>query len=99
MGGGNVTIMKIEVRLFATLRQHLPQASTGGKVALEIEDGLPVVGLIQKLGIDPTLAPLILVNGVDIERDQDRVLQDGDTVSMFPPLAGGSVSLPSPMPA
>lgn len=82
--------MKIEVKLFATLRQYLLPGSTGGKITLEVEEGLTVAGLIQKLGIAPELAQLVLVNGVDVGRDQDRILQDGDTVSIFPPVAGGS---------
>lgn len=81
--------MKIEVKLFATLRQHLPPGSAGGKTTIEVEDGFTVAGLIQKFGIDPALAQLVLVNGMDVGRDQDRVLQDGDTVSIFPPVAGG----------
>ncbi|MFN3476917.1 MAG: MoaD/ThiS family protein, partial [Candidatus Methylomirabilales bacterium] len=62
----------------------------GGKITLEVEEGLTVAGLIQKLRIAPELAQLVLVNGVDVGRDQDRVLQDGDTVGIFPPVAGGS---------
>jgi len=81
--------MKIEVRLFASLRRHLPPGSAGGRGSLEVEDRLTVESLIQKLQIPMELAQLVLVNGENIERDFTRPLQDGEVVSIFPPVAGG----------
>lgn len=81
--------MKIEVKLFASLRRHLPPGSEGGRRSLEVEDRLTVEGLIQKLEIPMELAQLVLVNGENIERNFKRPLQDGEVVSIFPPVAGG----------
>jgi len=83
--------MKIELRLFATLQQYLPPGTMGRKATIDVEDGLTVRALIQRLAIPPELAQMVLVNGQDVGRKQERVLQDGDTLSIFPPVAGGSV--------
>ncbi|MBI3987985.1 MAG: MoaD/ThiS family protein [candidate division NC10 bacterium] len=81
--------MKIELRLFATLRRYLPPGSERGKVLLDLQDGLTVEGLIERLGIPPELAELTVVNGRTLERDLKEKLRDGDVVSIFPPIAGG----------
>lgn len=81
--------MRIQVKLFATLRKHLPPGANGSMATLEVEEGLTVKGLITRLGIPMELAQLSLVNGENIEGDFDRKLQEGDTVSIFPPVAGG----------
>jgi molybdopterin converting factor small subunit len=82
--------MKIEIKLFATLRKHLPPNADGSSATIEVADGLTVGGLIEHLKIPKELAQLVLVNGVNIEGDYARTLEEGDTVSIFPPVAGGS---------
>ncbi|MBI3801968.1 MAG: MoaD/ThiS family protein [Deltaproteobacteria bacterium] len=44
--------------------------------------------LIQQLKIPLAMAQLVLVNG-EQTREFDRPLAEGDTVSIFPPVAGG----------
>lgn len=74
--------MEVEVRLFATLRAgrfrrrtiHVAAASTLGD-------------LLAHLGIRAEQAGMRLVNGLHSE--VDRVLQDGDVVSLFPAMGGG----------
>ncbi len=83
--------MEIEIKLFATLKKHLPPNADGSSATIEIEDGLTVGRLIEHLKIPKELAQLVLVNGVNIEGDYARKLEEGDTVSIFPPVAGGCV--------
>ena len=84
--------LEVEVRLFASLRDHVP-AEARGVVQLELEPGASVVDVIEHFGIEPRLAQMVLVNGVQISRRwEERValeLESGDTVSIFPPVAGG----------
>lgn len=82
--------MKIEIKLFATLKKLLPPHADGRTATLEIEDGLTVAGLLEQLQVPKELAQLVLVNGVSIEGKYSRTLQEGDTVSVFPPVAGGA---------
>jgi len=74
--------MEIEIRLFAGLREY---AHHGDKVDLEKDKG--VGDLIEKLGIPPEKVAIILVNGRHAREDQR--LHHGETVSLFPAIAGG----------
>jgi molybdopterin converting factor small subunit len=80
--------MKITLRLFANLRKKLPPDSPRGHCELELADGATVRDVLKQMGIPEESAQMILVNG---EQDSNlaRPLHDGDTVSIFPPLAGG----------
>ena len=80
--------MHIEVKLFANLRKHLPLGSSGSKAQLTLEEGATIAALIRHLSIPLELAQMVLVNG-EQTREFDRPLADGDTVSIFPPVAGG----------
>lgn len=81
--------MKIEIKLFANLKKLLPPHSEGRAATIEVEDGLTVAELIEQLQIPKEMAQLVLVNGVNIEGEYSRTLQEGDTLSVFPPVAGG----------
>lgn len=80
--------MLIEVKLFATLRKNLPPGSSGSKAQLTLEDGVTIQTLIDHLKIPIELAQMVLVNG-EQTREFGRPLAEGDTVSIFPPVAGG----------
>ncbi len=71
------------------MRKLLPSDSDGTKATIEVEDGLTVTELIEQLQIPKEMAQLVLVNGVNIEGEYSRTLQEGDTLSVFPPVAGG----------
>ncbi len=71
------------------MRKLLPSDSDGTKATIEVEDGLTVTELIEQLQIPKEMAQLVLVNGVNIEGEYSRILQEGDTVGVFPPVAGG----------
>ncbi len=71
------------------MRKLLPSDSDGTKATIEVEDGLTVAALVEQLQIPKEMAQLVLVNGVNIEGEYSRTLQEGDTLSVFPPVAGG----------
>jgi len=74
--------MKIEVRLFAGLRKYADRNDR-----IELEDGKKVNDLLERLGIPPSKVAIILVNGR--HAGQDQPLHAGETVSLFPAIAGG----------
>ncbi len=74
--------MKIEMRLFATLRE-----GRGKVIPMEVMAESRVLELIDALGIPHQDIAILLVNGRDATLE--RVLQDGDAVSVFPPVGGG----------
>jgi molybdopterin converting factor small subunit len=81
--------LRIEIKLFATLKKLLPPHAQGSTATIEVEDGLTVAALVEHLQIPKEMAQLVLVNGVNIEGEYSRTLQEGDTSSVFPPVAGG----------
>jgi molybdopterin converting factor small subunit len=80
--------VKVEVQLFATLATYLPPGATGDSVTLGIPDGTTVAEVIRSLLIPIHLECVTVVNGRDIPSEHQ--LTDGDVLSLFPPLAGGS---------
>lgn len=80
--------MNIELRLFASLRKKLPPGAPRGKCRLEVPEGATIGDVLTRMDIPRATAQMVLLNG-DHDRDFDRVLHDGDVLSIFPPVAGG----------
>lgn len=74
--------MKIEARLFATLRED-----RGKKVDLDLPAGSSPRDVLRALAIAEPDVAILLVNGRDA--DPLHALADGDVVSLFPPVGGG----------
>ncbi|MFP8874289.1 MAG: MoaD/ThiS family protein [Myxococcota bacterium] len=87
--------MQVQLRLFANLREILPgdPLEHRGRTSLEVPADMNVQQLLDQLEIEPRMAQMLLVNGIQVARkksDRTRVkLSAGDVVSIFPPLAGG----------
>jgi molybdopterin converting factor small subunit len=79
--------MRVTVKLFAYLKEHLPEGSEGNRCSREIEKGATVGDVLHGLEIPDTLSLLILRNASHAWRDD--VLEDGDVLAVFPPIAGG----------
>jgi len=79
--------MEIEVKLFATLRDYLPQGSSRFSCKMGINSHTRVQDVLSKLKIPEEMPKIILVNGVHGKNDQ--ILKNGDVLSVFPPVAGG----------
>jgi molybdopterin converting factor small subunit len=79
--------MNIQIKLFASLAKFLPEGAKGKQAALSVPENITIRGVLEKLGIPRKMAKLIMVNGV--HKTTDYVLQKGDLLSIFPPVAGG----------
>ncbi len=77
--------MRVQIRLFSNVRQYAPD--DGGSFQLELGVGATVHRLVEKLEIPSSVKLVILVNGY--HGNENTVLADGDTVILFPPMAGG----------
>ena len=74
--------MEVNVKLFATLREGRFKAHKA-----ELENNSRVMDIIKKYDLPLEEVEICLVNGRDA--DSDHVLNNGDTVSLFPPVGGG----------
>ena len=90
--GGAGARVKIEVRLFAGLRDRFPREQRG-RADLELPSGSTLTQLLDSLNIPPKQAQMVLLNGAQVPRSpgvrESRLLADGDVVAVFPPVAGG----------
>ena len=77
--------IRVSVRLFNRLQLLLPPEMEG-KTDWELPEGSRVKEIYGILGI--TRPYPIAVNGA-IERDLDRILEDGDQIFIFSPISGG----------
>lgn len=91
--------MRINVQLFSILRDCLPPGAERGNATVDLPDGAKLGDLVTHLGIDRRLGTeatevvtragwQVMVSG-KYEPDMERVLQDGEQVRIFPPVAGG----------
>ncbi|MHA1330631.1 MAG: MoaD/ThiS family protein [Candidatus Hodarchaeales archaeon] len=81
--------MKVEVRLFATLRKYgPPKLSIGESFNIDLEENASIKDLITHLGMEVEEAKIVMVNGIG-KSDYSYKLKSNDTVSIFPPVGGG----------
>jgi molybdopterin synthase sulfur carrier subunit len=74
--------MHLEIRLFASLQKFMLNVER-----VEPDDNCTVLELLEKIGIDSSEVAITLVNGRHAQLEQR--LHDGETVAIFPPIAGG----------
>jgi len=79
--------MKIQIALFATLSKYLPAGAQNRRAVIEVKDGATVRDVLNQLGVPPELPNILLVEGR--QSSETTVLTEGQTLSVFPPLAGG----------
>lgn len=79
--------MEIEIRLFATFRNYLPEGTNGFAFKKTLEKETTVGEAIKELNLPEDTPKIILIKGNHAK--EDYILHDGDVVSIFPPIAGG----------
>ena len=84
--------MEINLKLFMRFKRYLPEGSTDGKATITINEGSTFQDLLQKIGMPDAEDKIIVINGISHKQSAKvnaQVLQKGDTVAIFPPIAGG----------
>jgi molybdopterin synthase sulfur carrier subunit len=79
--------MKVEIKLFANLAKLLPPGSQKKQAIIVVKKGATVNELLDKLKIPSDMTNVVMVNGV--QRDKRAILNEGDVISVFPPIVGG----------
>lgn len=77
--------MTVQTKLFAGLREFLPAGSF--PYPADLVEGSTVADALRSLKIPLEKPTILLVNGR--HATLETVLSDGDTLSVFPPVAGG----------
>ena len=83
--------MKITFKLYATLGDYLPAGAFENAVAIEVPEGTSPNAIIDRYRVPRSLVHLVLINGVYCDREErERTrLREGDTLAIWPPVAGG----------
>lgn len=83
--GKRDAVLRVRVRLYATLRMYGPQQE--GPVSVELPAPATVGSALQALGIPEELPKVVLLNGRHASTAQP--LREGDELALFPPVEGG----------
>ena len=80
-------MISIEVALFATLRTYNPNGESSELFRMQMPKGTTIADLLKELQIPLGESKQAFVNN---RRQQwDYILQEGERVAIFPPIAGG----------
>lgn len=79
--------MQVKVQLFATLRDYSPDGAKSEPFNVDLKNGNTLRHLLDKLRLPEEVPKILLVNGKHCKEQEE--LHEGDTVGIFPPLAGG----------
>ena len=78
--------MKIEFRLYASLSAYMPETNSTD-ATIDIREGTRIKDLLGQFKVPAESVKLIFLNGVHATGNE--ILNEGDRVGVFPPIAGG----------
>ncbi len=83
--------MKITLKLFASLGSFLPQGAARNAIKLDVKDGATIGDVLAQQQVPRETCHLILVNGIFAPpaAADGTPLAEGDTLAVWPPVAGG----------
>lgn len=83
--------MRVTVKLYATLSDYLPAGSKNNRVEIEVAESAAVDAVLAPFSLPPKLTHLVLINGVYVPPAEraSTALGEGDTLAVWPPIAGG----------
>ena len=83
--------LKITVKLFASLSEYLPAGAERNQIDLEFPEGTTPGDIITQLNVPPEMAHLVILDGVFVPPSEraSLVLEAGQEIAFFPPVAGG----------
>ncbi len=79
------------VKLYASLGSYLPSGADKNAIRISLPGEATVTSTLERLQVPQERCHLVLVNGefVPPSARASRVIRDGDTLAVWPPVAGG----------
>lgn len=84
--------VKVELRMFLGYSKYLPPDAINGRAELTLPDGATLGDLLTLLAIPDDSPKSIMINSMSCGPESaasTHPLKEGDTVIIFPPVAGG----------
>lgn len=84
--------MKVTLKLYATLSDYLPSdARKSNALELDLAAGTTPAQVIESQNLPRKLCHLVLIDGVFVPpaARAKRALAEGETLAIWPPIAGG----------
>lgn len=84
--------MRLKLKLYAGLEKYLPCGSENNTTQIDISENSSVNAVLKQCNLPEDMVHLILLNGIYInpeQRDTINLFVDGDTLAVWPPVAGG----------
>ncbi len=83
--------MKIELKLYASLGQYLPDGAERNVAQIDVAEGVSPATVLTDNGVPLEHCHLVLVNGIYLAPSERSAaaLKDGDALAVWPPVAGG----------
>jgi sulfur carrier protein ThiS len=82
--------MQIHVVLHGGLSQYLPPGARNRRAAVELPEGATVRDALTRLGVPDDVPRILVLDGTLAA--EGAVLRAGQSLGVFPPLAGGAPS-------
>jgi molybdopterin converting factor small subunit len=79
--------MQVEIRVFATLRQYVPDMPLHSSYFMEVEEGTTMAQIRDCLGLPEKEVKLVMRNFR--QADFDEAAAPGDRIAFIPAAAGG----------
>jgi sulfur carrier protein ThiS len=79
--------MEVEVRLFGNVGQYLRQARNRASFTKSVGPDTTVQEILKEFELPERMAVVVAVNGR--QSGPDRILRDGDVITVFRPTGGG----------
>lgn len=84
--------MRVTFKLYASLQDYLPvEATRDNALSLDLAEGTTIMAVIERFGLPLKSCKLVLIDGVFVPPDErgSRALKEGETLAIWPPVAGG----------
>ena len=86
-GSTTAADLKVEVRVFATLRRYLPELGIGEALSIMVKPGTTLDELREQLGLPKEAVKVLMRN--NLQAFPEDIINDGDRIAYIPAVAGG----------
>lgn len=83
--------MSVTLKLYASLGAYLPEGHARNEAQVTVLEGTTILGLLDAHNVPREACHLVLLNGIfqPPGARQNTQLKPGDSVAVWPPVAGG----------